>query len=519
MSKLEKILILDFGSQYTQLIARKIREMKVFSEIVSPYISLQELLKHNPKGIILSGGPNSLQQKLSGFAEEILNLDIPILGICFGMQLMTQYHQGSLSFSKTREYGKSTLHAQEPHHVLFKNFLFEKDVWMSHQDTVVSLPLHFKVIATSDNGQIAAISHKSKPHFGLQFHPEVSHTENGSILLKNFLKCCQVQENWDVQNYIEAQVDWIKKKVKQQKVISLVSGGIDSMVSTLLCLKALGPEKVYSIHIDTGLMRSNESVQVIDTLKKCGFENLIFEDASKEFLSLLKGVKDPEEKRQKIGNLFMEILNRTLLSLNLSEDTFICQGTLYTDLIESGHTKYKGAALIKSHHNVNCTYVEEKRKKGLILEPNRYIFKDEVRKIAAELSLQESIIDRHPFPGPGLAIRILGEVTERKLNILRQIDQIYLEEITKAGLYKNIWQAFAVLLPQKSVGVIGDQRTTGYIAALRAVDSIDGMTADFSKIDYTILSKLSTRIVNEVSEVSRVVYDITSKPPATIEWE
>lgn len=516
---LERILILDFGSQYTQLIARRLRELHVYSEIIPSSTKATDIAAMNPSGIILSGGPNSTHENLLDFDKQLLKLNTPILGICYGMQLLNVVNKGSVKKMPTGEYGKQAI-SLDAKSQLFKGLKESEIVWMSHGDSVVDIAKDFKVTATSHDGIIAAFQHNSLPHFGLQFHPEVTHTPCGTAMLENFLDICKCKKNWSLNNYIESIKEDIRKQVGNQMVVSLASGGVDSTASTLLCYEALGKEKVIPLHIDNGLMRANESEQVIKLLKEHGFSNLVFVDASEEFVSALKGITDPEKKRQIIGNLFIEVLEREIKKLDANNGkTFLCQGTLYTDLIESGKGCGKNAAVIKTHHNVNPPIVEEKRRQGLIVEPNAGIFKDEVREVCKTLGVPHKLAWRHPFPGPGLAIRILGEITQQRLDTLKHADKIFLEEIEKASLYDAIWQAFAILIPVSTVGVMGDSRTEGNVIALRAVTSRDGMTADISLIPYEVLGRVSTRIINEVKGINRVVYDITSKPPGTIEWE
>lgn len=514
-----QIAILDFGSQYTQLITRRIREKKIPSKIYSPNTPLAQLLNEGVKGIVLSGGPGSVSEGTFDFHSDILNSDLPILGICYGMQLMNFLANGSVKKETIGEYGKKQIH---PNHSspLFSSCKPAEWVWMSHGESIVKLAPSFRSIAKSDDGLIAAIEHQTKPQFGLQFHPEVSHTPMGDDLLEKFLGLCQCSFSWTMHNYLEVIKRRIHDQVKSGRVVSLISGGVDSTVATCACFAALGKDRVYPLYIDTGLMRKGETEEVETLLNSLGMSHLICVDAKNEFLHALKGITEPEEKRHIIGSLFIEILEREIKKLNQSNElTYLCQGTLYTDLIESGKGCGKHAAVIKSHHNVNPPVVEAKRKAGLLIEPNSEIFKDEVRKLAEELGIPENMIWRHPFPGPGLAIRILGEVTEAKLETLRMADAIYIDEIKKANLYREIWQAFAVLIPARTVGVMGDQRTEGSVIALRAVGSTDGMTAHAFPMPYDVLEKVSSRIVNEVDGINRVVLDVTSKPPATIEWE
>ncbi|CCB92124.1 GMP synthase [glutamine-hydrolyzing] [Waddlia chondrophila 2032/99] len=519
MSGSDSILILDFGSQYTQLIARRIRELGVYTEILPPETPFSALLSMKPKGLILSGSPSSTHGQPLICDPEIANSPIPVLGICYGMQLLNRLHKGTVTPSRNGEYGKQpiSLHSCEG---IFKGLDSHQMAWMSHGDSINRLADPLIATAQSENGHIAAMQHTSLPQYGVQFHPEVTHTENGKEILHNFIQICQCKQTWSLKNHIESAKEEIRKQVGNGTVISLVSGGVDSTAATFLCFEALGSEKVIPLHIDTGLMRAGESKEVCALLRSHGMRHLDFVDASDEFLDALKGVENPEKKRTIIGNLFIEILEREIAKIeNKGTRTFLCQGTLYTDLIESGQGVGKHADVIKTHHNVNPPVVQRKREQGLIVEPNNKIFKDEVRILCEQMGVPSSLAWRHPFPGPGLAIRILGEVTKSQLECLRAADAIYLEEIVKAGLYDEIWQAFACLLPVSTVGVMGDKRTIGQVIALRAVSSIDGMTADFFPLPMELLSKISTRIINEVPEVNRVVYDITSKPPGTIEWE
>ena len=512
----EVIAILDFGSQYTQLIARRIRELGVYTAILPADTTAEALKKMPLKGIVLSGGPGSVAKRAELFDVDVLGLTQPILGICFGMQLMNHLHEGKVETLPRGEYGKHHIYL-EKESLLFCQIEKKAQVWMSHGESVSHLAPCYHSIAKSDEGTIAAIAHETLPHFGLQFHPEVTHTPQGKQLLENFLDLCGCEKSWSVETYIEETVEKIRAQVGDGRVVSLVSGGVDSTAATSLCFEALGKERVFPLHIDTGLMRAGESAEVKELMKEY---ELTFVDASEEFLSALKGITEPEKKREIIGHLFIEILQREIAKLEShSKPTYFCQGTLYTDLIESGKGCGDQAVVIKSHHNVNPPIVEEKRKAGLIIEPNAEIFKDEVREVCVALGIPDSLTWRHPFPGPGLAIRILGEVTPERVATLQQADKIFTDEIKAAGLYREIWQAFAVLIPAKTVGVMGDQRTEGSVIALRAVNSIDGMTAEVSQIPYTILERISTRITNEVPAVNRVTYDITSKPPATIEWE
>lgn len=517
MQTVDTIYIVDFGSQYTQLIARRIRELGVYTEVVAPETPSSTLQKG--KGIILSGSPHSTEQSKFAFDPATLSLPHPILGICYGMQLLTVLNDGVVEHIGRGEYGAQKISLSATSH-LFRGLQEREKVWMSHGDSIQKIGHSFIPIAHSEDGIIAGVQHTEKPHFGVQFHPEVTHTENGSTILENFVSLCSCTKSWTVKNQIEAVKEDIRKQVGCGQVISLVSGGVDSTVATLLCNEALGSDRVHPLHIDTGLMRKGESEEVCALLRDHGLTHLRFIDASHEFIGALKGVSDAEEKRRIIGSLFIEILEREMELIDSSHHRlYFCQGTLYTDLIESGKGCGNHAAVIKTHHNVNPPIVQKKREEGLIVEPNSQLFKDEVRAICKALKVPHHLAWRHPFPGPGLAIRILGDVTPERVETLREADAIYMDEITKAGLYDKIWQAFAVLLPVKAVGVMGDSRTEGDAIALRAVNSHDGMTAEVYPMAHDLLARISTRVINEVSAVNRVTYDITSKPPGTIEWE
>ncbi len=508
----EKVIILDFGSQYTQLIARKIRECGVYSEIFPYNISPDDILNLNPKGIILSGGPSSVYETNSPHPNKaIFNLNIPLLGICYGLQLITYHFGGKVDKAAKREYGRAKfkIEIDDP---IFLNIPKDSFVWMSHSDRIESLPENFIVLGTTENS-ISAIKFLNQKIYGLQFHPEVHHTEYGKKILENFVRnVCGCKEIWNTSSFIENQIKSIREKVGTDEVILALSGGVDSTVAAVLLQKAIG-DKLHCIHIDTGLMRMNESKTIVDLFQKSFKIPLIFLNAGEIFLSRLKGTIDPEQKRRIIGKTFIELFESE--AKKFPQAKWLAQGTLYPDVIES--TSVKGpSATIKSHHNVGGLPEKMNLK---VLEPFRELFKDEVRLVGKELGVPEWFIERHPFPGPGLAIRIIGEVTPERLNVLRQADEIFIEEIRNANLYSEIWQAFAVLLPVKSVGVMGDERTYENVCALRAVVSLDGMTADWFKFPYDVLDKVSTRLINEVKGINRVVYDITSKPPGTIEWE
>jgi GMP synthase (glutamine-hydrolysing) len=513
MTQQEFILILDFGSQYTQLIARRIRECGVYSEIHPYNFDVDKIKSKNPVGIILSGGPLSVYDegapRLNG---EIFELGIPILGICYGLQLICFQLGGNVEKAKSREYGKATLNVSDESSLL-KNIIPASVVWMSHGDYVTKIPGGYKIIGSSDNSPFSAIANETKKIFGVQFHPEVAHTQEGIQILKNFLfDICKAKGEWTPKHFIDTSVDNIKNLVGNKKAICALSGGVDSSVAAVLVSKALG-ENLICIHVDTGLMRQDESALVLELFKKNFSIKIIHKDASSFFLSRLAGITDPEKKRRIIGNTFIEVFEEE--AKNYSDLEFLVQGTLYPDVIESVSV-VGSSETIKTHHNVGG--LPEKMNLKLI-EPFRELFKDEVRKIGRDLGLPEEFIARHPFPGPGLAVRLLGEITKSRLDILRKADDIFIREIKRAGIYNNIWQAFAVLLPVQTVGVMGDARTYENVIALRAVTSSDGMTADWFRFDNEFLANVSNKIIREIPGVNRVVYDISSKPPSTIEWE
>ena len=506
------ILVLDFGSQYTQLIARKLRESGVYCEIVPYNEKIEDIQKRTPKGIILSGGPASVYAKDSYHPDvAVYNLGLPILGICYGMQLLTQYFGGSVIPATHQEYGKAELKFENDHNI-FKDTKCGQIVWMSHGDKVDALPKGFEKIAYSENSPYAAIADEQRHIYAFQFHPEVYHSEQGSKLLKNFAKyVCGCESTWNMGSFAKEQIAKIQKEVGDKKVLCGVSGGVDSSVVATLLAEAIG-DKLVSVFVDNGLLRANERAQVEAMFKSRGVP-LITIDASEKFLSRLEGIRDPEQKRKIIGATFIEVFDEEAKKHDGIQ--FLAQGTLYTDVIESVSVKGPSKT-IKSHHNVG----------GLpdwmtfeLIEPLREIFKDEVRILGAELGLPKDMLGRHPFPGPGLAIRIMGEVTKEDLVLLRASDVIMLEELRATGYYDKTWQAFTVLLNVKSVGVMGDNRTYDNTICVRIVDATDGMTATFAHIPHKILENISRRIINEVSGINRVVYDISSKPPATIEWE
>ncbi|MFC0302250.1 glutamine-hydrolyzing GMP synthase [Virgibacillus soli] len=505
------ILVLDFGSQYNQLITRRIREFGVYSELHSHRLTADEIKRMNPKGIILSGGPHSVYDENSFRPdEEIFDLGIPVLGICYGMQLMGVHFGGKVESSHKREYGKATIQLQNTP-TLFEKSPQAQTVWMSHGDKIVEAPPSFHVDATSSSTPIAAMSNDEKKLYGVQYHPEVRHSEHGNELLKSFvLDVCKCHGDWTMENFIEVEIEKIRAQVGDKKVICALSGGVDSSVVAVLIHKAIG-DQLTCIFVDHGLLRKNEAEEVMHLFAEDFHINVIKVDAKDRFLSKLKGVDDPEKKRKIIGNEFIYVFDDEAAKLN--DIDFLAQGTLYTDIIESGT---ETAQTIKSHHNVGGLPEDMQFE---LIEPLNTLFKDEVRALGTELGIPDHIVWRQPFPGPGLAIRVLGEVTEEKLAIVRESDAILREEIAAAGLDRDIWQYFTVLPNIRSVGVMGDQRTYDYTIGIRAVTSIDGMTSDWARIPWDVLEKISTRIVNDVEHINRVVYDVTSKPPATIEWE
>jgi len=512
------VLIIDFGSQVTQLIARRVRELGIYCEIV-PFQSAKETFEQsNPQAIILSGSPHSTTDIGSPRApQEIFEAGIPILGICYGEQVMCAQLGGEVATSQNREYGRAQLQVED-NCALFTG-LWEKgcsyQVWMSHGDKVVSLPKGFRVVGTSQGAPFAAIADEERHFYALQFHPEVVHTPDGAGLLKNFVsKIVGLEADWSMQAYREQAVAAIRAQVGKERVICGLSGGVDSSVAALLIHEAIG-DQLTCIFVDHGLLRANEAEEVVTMFRDHYNIPLIAVEASEVFLTALQGVSDPEEKRKTIGRLFIETFEQEAKKLGRNI-RFLAQGTLYPDVIESVSFSGGPSVTIKSHHNVGGL---PERMNMQLVEPLRELFKDEVRALGRQLGLPEAFVGRHPFPGPGLAIRIPGEVSRDKLEILRAADAIYLDEIRKAGLYDEIWQAFAVLLPVRTVGVMGDGRSYDYVCALRAVTSVDGMTADFFPYSMDFLSQAATRIINEVQGINRVVYDVTSKPPGTIEWE
>ena len=507
------IVILDFGSQYNQLIARRVREMGVYAEVVPFHEDIDKILERKPKGIILSGGPASVYAKGAPTLDKrIFDANIPILGLCYGMQLITHLHGGEVERANKQEFGKASLKLDKKDSLIFKNIPDNTIVWMSHADHVNKMAEGFEIIAHTDSS-IAAIENRDKKIYAFQYHPEVTHSEHGFEMLKNFVfEIVGAEKNWSMENYIEATVKEIKEKVGNKKVILGLSGGVDSSVAAMLINKAIG-KQLTCIFVDTGLLRKNEAKHVMDIYAQNFDMDIKCINAEERFLSKLKGVEDPEEKRKIIGKEFIEVFNEEASKLKDTE--FLAQGTIYPDVIES--VSVKGPSVtIKSHHNVGGLPEDLNFK---LLEPLRELFKDEVRKVGRELGIPDYMVDRHPFPGPGLGIRILGEVTKEKADILREADDIFIEELRKEGLYSKVSQAFVVLLPVKSVGVMGDERTYEYTAVLRSANTIDFMTATWSRLPYEFLEKVSNRILNEVKGINRLTYDISSKPPATIEWE
>ena len=512
--KKESIIILDFGSQYTQLIARRIREFNVYSEVVSPQIDLNSLKKRNPRAIILSGGPSSVfSDDAPDFDIDILNLAIPTLGICYGLHLLVHHNGGIVNSTGKGEYGFAEVEFTKVNNIT-EHISDKSNVWMSHMDQVTKVPDGWQVIATSSNGVIAGLINQEQNIIATQFHPEVSHTEEGGQLLKNFIfKIAKCEKNWTPNNFIKEQVKIIKEESGNENILVGVSGGVDSTVMACLINKSVGT-KCTAVLIDHGLLRKAEAKNCVDALKNgLGIDVHLF-DESKLFFSRLKGVIEPEQKRKIIGDQFIKSFDR--IAGEFGNYKFLGQGTLYPDIIESGVSTSNSAQVIKSHHNVGG--LPKDLEFGLI-EPLKDLFKDEVRAVGKQLGISNELIFRHPFPGPGLGVRVIGEVTKDKVSILQEADHIYMEILKKTGEYDNIWQAFAVLVPVKTVGVMGDQRTYENLIALRAVTSVDGMTADWYKLPYDVLSEISSNIVNNVVGVNRVVYDVTSKPPGTIEWE
>ena len=507
----EKILILDFGSQYTQLIARRVRELSVYCEIY-PFNHFPEP-DHSVKGIILSGSPFSVRDKNAPIPDIAhLKGKFPILGICYGAQFLAQQYGGEVMASSTREYGRARLQYINRDNPLFHNIRHDTQVWMSHGDTIVHLPEDFEILASTSDVKAGAFAVRNEKTFGLQFHPEVYHTLEGSVILKNFLvDICGCSQEWTPESFIESTVEQLKKKIGNDRVVLGLSGGVDSSVAAMLLNRAIG-DNLSCIFVDNGLLRKNEFEKVLDSYVHLGLK-VTGVNAEKKFLDGLKGLTDPEKKRKSIGHNFIEVFDEE--AHKIKDVKWLGQGTIYPDVIESVSVNGPSAT-IKSHHNVGGLPEKMKLK---VVEPLNLLFKDEVRRVGLALGLPSNLIRRHPFPGPGLAIRILGEVTPEKIKTLQEADEIYINALLEYGLYDSVWQAAAILLPVQSVGVMGDERTYENVVALRAVGSTDGMTADWSHLPYEFLSKVSNDIINKVRGINRVVYDISSKPPATIEWE
>lgn len=506
----EKILIIDFGSQFTQLIARKIRELHTYSEI-HPYNHLPEI-DDSVKGIILSGGPASvLAPNAPSLNIDAVTAGLPVLGICYGAQLLAHQHGGVINRAATREYGRAHLSAVKPDSQLLGGLSAKSQVWMSHGDSISALPEQYEIVGSTEDVQVAAFHHKEAPIWGIQFHPEVHHSTEGIKLLSNFLDACGVKRDWTPAHFVEETVADVKNSVGDDKVIMGLSGGVDSSVAATLIQQAIG-DQLICIFVDNGLLRKNEYDEVLLSYRDMGL-NIIGVDAKRRFLNELAGISDPEQKRKTIGRVFIDVFQEEAEKVEGAK--WLGQGTIYPDVIESVNVKGPSAT-IKSHHNVGGLPEKMHLK---VLEPLKLLFKDEVRRVGAELNIDPNILNRHPFPGPGLAIRILGDITDEKVTLLQEADHIYIQHLKKSGWYDKTWQAGAILLPVQSVGVMGDERTYERVVALRAVTSVDGMTADWMHFPYELLAKISNDIINKVRGINRVVYDISSKPPATIEWE
>ncbi len=511
---IDTILVLDFGSQYTQLIARRVRESNVYSEIYPWDIDENKIKDLNPKGIILSGGPNSVTESYTPRAPQcIFDLNIPILGICYGMQTLAEQMGGHVESVAHKEFGHAELEIVSDSR-LFNKLNKKTNVWMSHGDQVQDLPDDYELLASTSTAPIAAMQHKKLPIYAIQFHPEVTHTDDGKIIIENFLfDICHACADWKIDDLIDQRIKEIKEIVKKDKVLLGLSGGVDSSVTATLLHKAIG-KSLTCVFVDNGLLRKGEATQVMKTFKDNMNLNVIKSDSQDVFLRHLENIDDPEQKRKVIGRTFIDIFDSE--AIKLKNIKFLAQGTIYPDVIESSGSESNEARVIKSHHNVGGLPDEMKLN---LVEPLKDLFKDEVRNMGIELGIPKEMLERHPFPGPGLGVRIIGEITKEKISILQEADSIFIEELIREGLYDKVSQAFAVLLPVKSVGVVGDERRYAEVIGLRAVETVDFMTARWAHLPYEFLENVSNRIVNEIEEVSRVVYDISSKPPATIEWE
>ena len=511
---IDTILVLDFGSQYTQLIARRVRESNVYSEIYPWDIDENKIKDLNPKGIILSGGPNSVTESYTPRAPQcIFDLNIPILGICYGMQTLAEQMGGHVESVAHKEFGHAELEIVSDSR-LFNKLNKKTNVWMSHGDQVQDLPDDYELLASTSTAPIAAMQHKKLPIYAIQFHPEVTHTDDGKIIIENFLfDICHARADWKIDDLIDQRIKEIKEIVKKDKVLLGLSGGVDSSVTAALLHKAIG-KNLTCVFVDNGLLRKGEATQVMETFKDNMNLNVIKSDSQDVFLRHLENIDDPEQKRKVIGRTFIDIFDSE--AIKLKNIKFLAQGTIYPDVIESSGSESNEARVIKSHHNVGGLPDEMKLD---LVEPLRDLFKDEVRNMGIELGIPKEMLERHPFPGPGLGVRIIGEITKEKISILQEADSIFIEELIREGLYDKVSQAFTVLLPVKSVGVVGDERRYAEVIGLRAVETVDFMTARWAHLPYEFLEHVSNRIVNEIEEVSRVVYDISSKPPATIEWE
>ena len=509
--EIDTILVLDFGSQYTQLIARRVRELDVYSEILPWDIDEEKIIKLNPKGVILSGGPNSVTNSFTPRVPQVIfDLNVPLLGICYGMQTLAEQMGGHVISSDKKEFGHVELEIVTDS-LLFKNINTKLNVWMSHGDQVQDLPDEFELTASTSTAPIAAMQHKKLPIHALQFHPEVTHTENGLLILRNFIfNVCSAHDDWKMDDLIFSRVKEIKDKVSNHNVLLGLSGGVDSSVTAVLLNKAIG-KNLTCVFVDNGLLRKGESEQVMQTFKENMNLNVIKSNSQDLFLRHLEGIDDPEQKRKIIGRTFIDVFDSE--AIKLKDIKFLAQGTIYPDVIESSGSESNEARVIKSHHNVGGLPEEMELE---LIEPLRDLFKDEVRRMGIELGIPKEMLDRHPFPGPGLGVRIIGEITKEKTLILQEADSIFIEELINAGLYEKVSQAFAVLLPVKSVGVVGDERRYAEVIALRAVETVDFMTARWAHLPYDFLERVSSRIVNEIEEVSRVVFDVSSKTPATI---